>query len=240
MSGHSKWAQIKHKKANTDAKKAKIFSKISRIISIAAAEKGTDPQINAKLRAAIEKAKSANMPNDNIERAIKKGSSEGKNLSEITVEAYGPFGIAIIIETVTDNKNRTLQEIKNILSDHDGKLANEGSVKWLFDFLGRIEIPLSENKQKQELIENIAIKNDAIDIKTEDDEIIIFTSPDKLHQTKISLEQNNISANNAFLDYTPKNYIEITNDEQKEKIEKLYDALDDNDDVQEIYSNVHE
>lgn len=238
MSGHSKWAQIKHKKAITDAKKAKIFSKISRIISIAAAEKGPDPQMNAKLRTAIEKAKAANMPNDNIERAIKKGSGEGKNLSEVTIEAYGPFGTALIIEAITDNKNRTMQEVKSILSDYDGKIANEGSVRWLFDFLGCIDIPLSENIQKQESIEAIAIENDAVDIKTEDDKIVIFTAPDKLHQTKIALEKGNASISEAFLDYVPKNYIEITEGEQRDKIEKLYDALDENDDVQEIYSNI--
>ena len=240
MSGHSKWAQIKHKKATTDSKKAKIFSKISRIISIAAAEKGTDPQMNAKLRAAIEKAKSVNMPNENIERAIKKGSGEVKNLTEIIIEAYGPFGIALIIEAVTDNKNRTLQEIKNVLSDHDGKLANEGSVKWLFDFLGHIEIILLQGTQNQELLEAIAIENDAIDIKTEDNKVVILTAPDKLYQTKIAIEQKNISINNSYLDYVPKNYIDISNTEQREKIDKLFDALDDNDDVQEIYSNVNE
>lgn len=239
MAGHSKWAQIKHKKAITDAKKAKIFSKVSRIISIAAAEKGPDPQMNAKLRTAIEKAKAVNIPNDNIERAIKKGSGEGKTLSEVTIEAYGPFGTALMIEAITDNKNRTMQEVKNILSDYDGKIANEGSVRWLFDFMGRIEISVPGNDQKQEITETIAIENDAIDIKTEDGKIIILTAPDKLHQTKTALEQDGTSISDSYLDFVPKNYIELNGDEQRDKIEKLYDALDENDDVQEIYSNIN-
>lgn len=235
MSGHNKWAQIKHKKAITDSKKAKIFSKMSRLISIAAKEKGPDPNTNATLRSVIEKARAVNMPTDNIERAIKK-SSEEKDLEELLLEAYGPGGSALLIQCITDNKNRTNQEVRKILSDNGGKLANEGSVRWMFDFVGHIESP---NKDSVEQIELTAIENDAIDIKSEDDKIIVITNPDKLHQTKTALEENNISIGEAYLDFAAKNPIKIDSESINEQIEKLYEALDENDDVQEIYSNIN-
>jgi len=178
MSGHSHWSSIKHKKGATDIKRGKIFSKISRLISIAAREKGGDPESNPKLRVAINKAKEANMPKDNIERAIKKGSGqiEGVKMEEISYEAYGPAGIALIIDIITDNKNRALSEIKHILSRFDGKMAETGSVKYLF------------NKEGEK--------------------------------------------------WTPKYPIEITDKKTKSQLEKLFDALDENDDTQEIYSNL--
>ena len=178
MSGHSHWSSIKHKKGATDIKRGKIFSKISRLISIAAREKGGDPESNPKLRVAINKAKEANMPKDNIERAIKKGSGqiEGVKMEEISYEAYGPAGIALIIDVITDNKNRALSEIKHILSRFDGKMAETGSVKYLF------------NKEGEK--------------------------------------------------WTPKYPIEITDKKTKSQLEKLFDALDENDDTQEIYSNL--
>lgn len=236
MSGHSKWSQIKHKKAITDAKKAKIFSKISRLLTIAAKEKGADPATNAQLRTVIEKAKTVNMPNDNIERAIKKATSDDKILEEITVEAYGPAGIALIIEAITDNKNRTLQETRKILTKYNGKLANEGSVRWLFDYVGAIEISNTQNKEQ---VENIAIENDAIDIKEMGDKILIYTAPDKLHQIKNEFEKSGIAVADAYLDYIPKNYVELDASTMGQ-IEKMYEELDDNDDIQEIYSNIQE
>lgn len=178
MSGHSHFSSIKHKKAITDLKRGKIFSKISRLISIAAREKGGDPESNPRLRVAISKAKEANMPKDNIERAIKKGSGqiEGVKMEEIFYEAYGPSGIALIIEVITDNKNRALSEVKHALSRFDGKMAETGSVKYLFD------------KKAEKWI--------------------------------------------------PKYPIEITDEKTKSQLEKLFNALDENDDVQEIYSNL--
>ena len=178
MSGHSHWAGIKHKKEITDQKRGKVFSKMAKLIEIAA-RKGGDPNMNPSLRLVIEKARSVNMPNDNIERAIKKGSGENKEgqLEEITYEAYGPHGAALIIETITDNRNRTLSEIKHILNTFNGKLAETGSVKYLFD-----------RKEK---------------------------------------------------DWIPKYSIEITDENTKQQLEKLFEALDDNDDVSEIYSNIN-
>jgi len=178
MSGHSHWSSIKHKKGAVDVKRGKIFSKISRLINIATREKGEDPESNPKLRVAINKAKEANMPKDNIERAIKKGAGQidGVKMEEISYEAYGPAGIALIIDVITDNKNRVLSEIKHILSRFDGKMAETGSVKYLFD-------------KKVEK-------------------------------------------------WMPKYPIEITDEKTKSQLEKLFDALDENDDTQEIYSNL--
>lgn len=236
MSGHSKWSQIKHKKAITDAKKAKIFSKISRLLTIAAKERGTDPTTNASLRTVIEKAKAINMPSDNIERAIKKAATEGKGLEEITLEAYGPFGTALIIEAITNNKNRANQEVRNILTNHNGKLANEGSVMWLFDRFGVLQISNTENREKAEIL---AIENNALDIKEIDESIIVYTAPEKLHQIKNEFEKNGVAVKDAYLDYVPKNYVELDTEKQ-EQIEKLYEELEENDDIQEIYSNIKE
>ena len=178
MSGHSHWRSIKHKKGTTDIKRGKIFSKISRLISIAAKEKGGDPESNPKLRTIIDKAHSFNMPKDNIERAIKRGTGqiEGEQIEEITYEAYGPSGIALIIEIITDNRNRTIAEIKHILNKFGGKLAEAGSVKYMFDRKGE--------------------------------------------------------------EWLPKYPMEITDKKTQAQLEKLFEALDDNDDVQEIYSNI--
>ncbi len=177
MSGHSKWSNIKHQKGIADAKRGKLFSKISRLISVAAKEKGTDPESNPKLRTAIEKAKEANMPKDNIERAIKKGTGqlEGSQIEEVAYEAYGPAGVALIIQTITDNKNRTLSEIKSVLNKHGAKMAEAGSVRYMF------------RRQGEEWIANYEIEVD------------------------------------------PKS---------KSQLERLFEALDENDDVQEIYSNL--
>lgn len=237
MSGHSKWSQIKRKKAITDSKKAKIFSKLGRFISVTIKEKGPDPQNNPNLRAAIEKAKAMNMPNENIERAIKKGSGEGKNFDEIILEGYGSGGVALLISAITDNKNRTSQEARKILSDHGGKLASEGSVKWLFDFVGRMEFSAGADGARKEAMENLAIENDAIDFKTDGDSFVVLTAPDKLHQTKNVFEKARFSTKDCYLDFIPKNEIEITSVTDKEQMEKLFDALDDQDDIQEVYSN---
>jgi len=177
MSGHSHWAGIKHKKSITDAKRGKIFSKISRLISMAAKEKGGDPETNPKLKLAIEKAREANMPKDNVEKAIKRGTGqlEGAKMEEVIYEAYGPAGLALIIEGITDNKNRTLAEIKHILNRFGGKLTEAGSVKYLFDRKGE--------------------------------------------------------------DWQPKYPLEV-DQKTKEQLEKLFEALDENEDIQEIYSNL--
>lgn len=235
MSGHSKWSQIKHKKSITDAKKSKIFSKIARMISIAA-RTDKNPETNPKLRLAIEKARSFNMPKENIEKAIRKGSGQEKEkLEELIIEAFGPYETSLILEIITDNKNRTLSEIRQILSKHNGKLASEGSVKWLFNFYGKIIVPL--DVYKFEDLETMAIEFDALDIKKENNNAIILTKPEDFDRIKKNFEQQKVKIESAKLEYIPKNPIKI-DETQKEEIEKLFNELDENNDVQEIYSNI--
>ena len=234
MSGHSHWSSIKRAKEATDQKRGKVFSKIARQISVVAREKGGDIDANASLRIIIDKAKKLNMPKENIERAIKRGtgeSSEGR-LEEFIFEAYGPGGIAIIIEGITDNKNRALGEIKQILSKNGGKLASEGSVKWMFSQQGVI---LIENKGSKDGLEMKAIEAGAEDIKWEDNHLVIYTKVEDLGKTKKSLENQEVEIESASLEWTAKEEVEV---EQKEKAERLFDLLDEEEDVQEIYSNL--
>jgi len=241
MSGHSKWSQIKHKKAAIDAKKGKIFSKMARLITVAAREKGGDPARNAMLRLTIDKAKEFNMPSDNIERAIKRGTGEieGTKIEELLLEAYGPSGIAIIIEGTTDNKNRTLPAIKHILTQHGGKLAETGNVSYLFERKGVIILKITNNKETLELLTIEAGAEDIKEIKHNSDNFLeIYTKPEELENTKKILEQKNIAIESTSLDWVPKSEIEIIDQKTKEQIEKLFDALDENDDVNEIYSNI--
>ncbi|HEB01373.1 MAG TPA: YebC/PmpR family DNA-binding transcriptional regulator [Candidatus Portnoybacteria bacterium] len=237
MSGHSKWSKIKHKKAITDVKKGKIFSKIARMISVTAREKGGDPETNSNLRLAIEKAKSVNMPRENIERAVRRGAGEGEEkLEEVTYEAYGPGGIALIIEGITDNKNRAVSEIKHILSKHNGKLAETGSVQWSFERKGVITI---ENKKGEE-IELKLIEAGAEDIKLKDGFLEIYTKVEELEKVKNNLAKEGLTVESVSLDWLPKNPATIENPKDKEQLEKLFEALDENDDINEIYSNLAE
>ena len=244
MSGHSHWASIKHQKGAADAKRGKVFSKITKSIAVAAREGGSDPGSNSKLRMAIEQAKTLNMPKDNIERAIKKGTGElgGEKLEQVTFGAYGPGKIAIIIEGITDNKNRTLGEIKQILSQNRGKLAGEGSVRWLFERKGAITInfqfpPAGSGIQKKEEIELKAIEAGAEDIYWHDDILDIYTKPEELEKVKNNLEEKEIKIDSSSLDWVPKEMINIEKKE-KEACQKLFEELDENNDVQDIYSNL--
>lgn len=238
MSGHSKWSQIKHKKAITDAKKGKIFSKMARLISVAARAKGKDPEANPTLRTMIDKARSLNMPLDNIERAIAKGAGEleGSQIEELTIEAYGPAGSALIIEGTTDNRNRSLSEIKFLLSQHDGKLANPGSVLWLFERYGLITVKASPAKKDE--LELTAIDSGAQDIRWPNEETMeVYTHPAELEKTKKLLEEKNIKTEETTLIWRPKNEIKIDGAKDNERLEKLFEALDEHDDVNEVYSN---
>ena len=242
MSGHSHWHSIKYQKTVADQKRGKIFSKISREISVAAKEKGDSPESNPSLRIAIEKAKKMNMPKDNIERAIKRGTGEleGASLETVVFEAYGPGGTALIIEGITDNKNRTLSEIKQILSQGNGKLADEGSVKWLFERKGCITVDYSSqypDSQTREGLELKAIEAGAEDICWHDDFLDIYTTPEDLEKVKINLEEKNIQIERASLDWRAKEEIEV-DQKTEESCEKLFESLDENDSVQEIYSNL--
>ncbi len=237
MSGHSHFKSIKRTKETEDKKRGNIFSKLSRVISVAAKEKGGDPETNSALRLATEKAKIFNMPKDNVERAIKKGTGElkGEALESIVFEAYGPGGIAIIIEGITDNKNRTLGEIKQILSQSGGKLAGEGSVKWLFERKGAIILNL-QDKIKEEL-EITAIEAGAEDIDWRENLLDVYTKPEELEKVKKNLENKGVEIKAASLDWVAKEQIKL-GEKDSQSCQKLFEALDENDAVQEIYSNI--
>jgi YebC/PmpR family DNA-binding regulatory protein len=236
MSGHNKWANIKHRKQAQDAKKSKIFTKIIRELMVAAREGGTDPETNNSLRVAMDKAKDANMPKDTMEKAIKKGAGEleGQSFVEVMYEAYAPGGIALLIRTLTDNKNRTAQEIRHLLSKHGGNLAESGSVAWMFERKGILTVPKKEISDMEEF-ELMAIDAGAEDIKDDTDPVEIITEPDQASDSKGTLEENGYSVSYQ-LTYLPKNTIAVTG-EDAEKLVKLLNYLEDNDDVQEVYGN---
>ena len=244
MSGHSHWSSIKHKKGAEDAKRAKIFSKLSRLILVIAKEKGGDIETNAELRMAVEKAKSFNMPQSNIERAIKKGTGEieGGKLENLLLEGYGPGQIALLIEAVTDSKNRTLAEIRHIVEQFGGKLAG-GSVLWMFEKKGVITVSdrrqaTGDRRLEKEKLELLAIECGAEDIKYQNDILEIYTKPREMEKIKKILEEKGIEIKDISLDWTPKEEMKISDKKTKEKIDKLFEALDEHDDVQEIYSNL--
>lgn len=241
MSGHSHWAGIKYKKQLADAQKGKVFSKLAREISVAARE-GKDPEVNPKLRVAIEKAKEMKMPWENIERAIKRGSGEilGEKLEEVLFEAYGPGGIAILIEGITDNKNRAINEVRQILERKGGKLVGEGGVKWMFERKGCVTINLKSQmpdvKSKEEL-ELLAIEAGAEDIYWHNDNLDVYTRIEDLNKVKGRLEEKGVKIEGCSLDWVAKEMVEVDEKEKKE-LEKLFEALDESETVQEIYSNL--
>jgi len=242
MSGHSHWHSIKHQKGLADQKRGQIFSKLSREISISAKEKGSDPETNPSLRLVIDKAKKFNMPKENIERAIKRGLGEIEDakLETVVFEAFGPGGTALIIEGITDNKNRTFSEIKQILAQNNGKIANEGSVKWLFERKGVITINhqlKKENSTEREGLELKIIEAGAEDIYWQENALDIYTKPEDLEKVKKSLEEKGIQIEDASLGWIAKEEIEAE-EKTKNACEKLFEDLDGNDAVQEIYSNL--
>lgn len=239
MSGHNKWSQIKHRKALTDAKKGKVFSKMARLITIASRAKGKDPLSNPTLRTLTDKARSLNMPIDNVERAIAKGAGEleGTQIEEFLLEAYGPGGSALLVEGTTDNRNRTISELKFLLSEHNGKPANPGSVVYLFERLGLIVAKASPAKKDE--LELLAIDAGAQDIKQPDNETVeIYTKPDELDKIKKILEENNVKIDDASLLWLAKNETAVADPKDKERLGKLFEALDEHDDVNEVYTNI--
>lgn len=239
MAGHSKWANIKYRKELVDKRKSKIFSKLAKMISIAA-RNGKDPETNPALRLAIEKARSVNMPNSNIEKAIKRGAGETKEgqLEEIVYEGYGPGGIQLLIEAITDNKNRTTSEIRHLLGKYNSRLAESGSVKWNFNQMGVVSIALDKQEKNKEELELIAIDSGAEDVKWKNNILEIYIKPENLEKAKQFLREKNIVIEDSSLDWIPKNEIEIKDESTKKQLEDLFEALDENDDVKEIYSNV--
>lgn len=236
MSGHSKWATIKRKKAALDAKKGKIFTKLIKEITIAARQGGGDPAGNPRLRLAIDNAKSENMPAENIERAIKKatGELEGATYHELTYEGYGPAGVAMLVEVATDNKNRTVAEVRHIFSKHGGSLGETGSVAWMFERKGVITIP-KQDKSEDDILA-IVLDAGADDLQTEEEFYEITTSIENFEPVRKALQENNLKVDNASLQWIAKNTIEVKG-EDAEKVMKLIEALEDCDDVQNVYSN---
>ena len=240
MSGHSKWSTIKRKKGVLDAKRGQVFTKMAKMITVAAKQGGGDPEANFKLRLAIDRAKSVNMPSNNIERAIKKGTgelAEGMQMEEIVYEAYGPGGAALIIEVITDNKNRALSEVKHILSKNGGRLSEAGSVNWMFEKKGAIRIQFTSDEKKEE-IEMAAIDSGASDIIEEDKSLVIYTDPSQFAKIKKSIEDKGFKYDSAEIELSPTNPLKVKDEKVLEKIEKLMEMLGEQEDVNEIYSNL--
>ncbi|MDD3498533.1 MAG: YebC/PmpR family DNA-binding transcriptional regulator [Candidatus Moranbacteria bacterium] len=238
MSGHNKWSGIKHRKEAQDAKRANIFTKLANLISIAAREGGGDLDSNFKLKMVVDKSRSFNMPKDNIERAIKRGTGElkdGAQIEEIIYEAYGPGGTAMLIKTATDNKNRTIGEIKNILTKAGGKMVPAGGVMHLFRQVGNINIPVSEENLDETELK--AIEAGAEDTIFWDDTLTVYTKPNELQKVKENLENMGARAESADLVYDALQKTELDQDE-KIDYERLLEQLDENDDVQEVFDNI--
>ncbi len=235
MAGHSKWANIKHRKAAVDAKRGKIYTKLAREITVAAREGGGDPEFNPRLRTAIEKARKFNMPKENIERAIKRGTGEigGAAYEEVTYEGYGPGGVAVIVKCLTDNRNRAASEVRHAFSKHGGNLGTSGCVSWMFERKGVITI--SGDVDEEELM-MAAIEAGAEDIKQDEGEFTVYTEPSNLEDVKKSLEESGVKVEEAKIDMIPQNTVRVEG-ETAMKVLKLLDALEDLDDVQEVYSN---
>ena len=236
MSGHSKWSTIKRKKGAADAKRGKIFTKLIKEITIAAREGGGDLAANPRLRLAVDNAKAANMPADNIERAIKKatGELEGVTYLELTYEGYASGGIAIIIEVATDNKNRTVADVRHIFSKLGGSMGETGSVAWMFDRKGIISLP-SLDKTEDEIM-GIALEAGAEDLQTEEGYFEIQTDLESFETVRNALVAADLKIENASLQWIAKNTVSVNGDEA-EKVMKLIEAMEDNDDVQNVYSN---
>lgn len=238
MAGHSKWAQIKHKKASTDAKRGKVFTKIVKEISVSARLGGGDPSGNPRLRTAIEKAKEVNMPGDNIKRAIMKGTGElpGVSYEEFQYEGYGPGGAAILIDIMTDNKNRTSSDIRHLMTKNGGNLGEAGCVAWLFEKKGYILI--EKDRTDEDTLMSVALEGGAEDMKNnqKEENYEIITAPETLQQVKTALEKAGIPVSLAEITMLPKTYA-VVEEKQAEQIMRLIEALEDHDDVQNVYSN---
>jgi len=237
MSGHSKWAGIKHKKAAVDAKRGKLFGKLARAITVAAREGGGDPDHNATLAQAIVKAKDANMPHDNIDRAIKKGTgagSDAETFHHLTYEGYGPNGVAVYMTVLTDNKNRTAADIRYIFDRGGGKLGTDGSVSWMFERKGVIFVE-AEGLDEEEVM-MAAIDAGAEDVLSEGDTFEIHTGPTDFMTVRAALEAAGIQYSSAELTMIPKNTVALSESDARKTL-RLLDALEDNDDIQEVYAN---
>ncbi len=237
MSGHSKWSTIKRKKGANDAKRGKIFTRLIKEITVAARTGGGDPEGNPRLRSAIASAKAENMPKDNIARAIKKGTGEieGEVYDEILYEGYGPGGVAVLVECLTDNRNRTVADVRHFFSKSNGNLGESGCVNWMFDKKGLIQIEKSAISE-EELMDK-ALEAGAEDVVEEDEEFHVFTTPEDFDTVREALENDGIKFVEAQVSMIPQNTVDVTEENVAKNLLKLMDNLEDHDDVQNVYAN---
>ncbi|MFB0559217.1 MAG: YebC/PmpR family DNA-binding transcriptional regulator [Dehalococcoidales bacterium] len=236
MSGHSKWSSIKHQKGVADARRGQLFTKLTREIIVAVRQGGSNPETNLSLRLAVQRARDNNMPMDNIERAIKRasGTMEGAELVELTLEGYGPGGAAILVQALSDNRNRTLQDVRNIFSRNGGSLGESGCVSWLFDLKGLISVDTNASDAEELALQ--AIDVGAEDVKVEGNFVEIYTKPEELEAVRTAMEQKNLPVTSAELSMIPKTTVEL---EEKTAMQtlRLLDKLDELDEVQHVSSN---
>jgi YebC/PmpR family DNA-binding regulatory protein len=238
LSGHSKWANIKHKKAKVDAQRANVFTKLGRAIFAAARQGGGDPNTNFALKMAIAGAREANMPSDNISRLLARatGGAEGVNYEEVNYEGYSAGGVAVLVQCLTDNRNRTAPDIRHLFSRHGGSLGESGCVAWMFEMKGLLQVPAENVSDSDELMLEL-IENGAEDVKEEDQSIEIVAAMQDYDRVRTYLEGKGLACSNAELAMVPQNTVPVNDVETAAKILRLLDALDENDDVQHVYAN---
>ena len=238
MSGHSKWSTIKHKKGAQDARRGKLFSKLSRAIIVAAREGGADPATNLTLQNAIEKARSYSMPKDNIERAVSRGagaSADSDAFEQVTYEGYGPSGVAVFVEALTDNRNRTAADVRHVFSKNDGSLGASGAVAWLFERKGVLLVDAGASDEEEVTL--AAAEGGADDVTLDGSSFQITSAPEDLAAVRNALEATGITVESAQVTMVPKTTVEVEEESAAKKILRLMDALEENDDVQDVYSN---
>ncbi len=237
MSGHSKWSTIKRKKGAIDAKRGKIFTRLIKEITVAARAGGGDPEGNPRLRTAVLAAKVENMPKDNITRAIKKGTGEiaGEVYDEIMYEGYGPGGVAVLVECMTDNRNRTVADVRHFFAKNNGNLGESGCVSWMFDKKGLILV--EKGKTSEEELFDMALEAGAEDVVEEESEFQIFTAPEDFEAVRTALEEQGVALVDASVSMVPKNTVEVVDEKVGRSLMKLMESLEDHDDVQNVYSN---
>lgn len=237
MAGHSHWAQIKRKKAAQDAKRGKLFTKITREIMVATRLGGGDPALNPRLRAAMAAAKAANMPKENIERAIRKGLGleEGTEYEEVTFEGYGPGGVAVLIESLTDNRRRTVSELRHIFSKCGGNLAEPGAVAWIFEKKGLIVIP--RNGLSEDQVLEVALSAGAEDVRTYEGEFEIITAPEDFEEVKTAIEKAGLSPSSSKITLVPKTTVKLEDEKATQQMLRLMEMLEEHDDIQKVHAN---
>jgi YebC/PmpR family DNA-binding regulatory protein len=238
VSGHSKWSSIKHKKGAADAKRGKLFSKLSRAIIVAAKEGGGDPSGNLSLQNAIEKAKSYSMPKDNIDRAIAKGSgadADASSFETVVYEGYGPSGVAVIVEALTDNRNRTASDVRHTFAKNDGNLGGSGAVSWLFERRGVVLVPAAGTDEDELTL--AAAEGGADDVALDGSSYQVLTAPENLSAVREAIESAGFTIDSAELTMLPKTTVEVADESDAKKVLRLMDQLEDNDDVQDVYAN---